>query len=116
MAIAQRFPDYSLVTEASPAKPGDYLMLYLAGLGATAVPVGTGDPAPLSPLVRQVVAPALTLNNQPVPIDFSGLTPGAVGLYQINFQVPAGTPDGDLTLIVSQGGAQSNTVTIPVKH
>jgi uncharacterized protein (TIGR03437 family) len=62
------------------------------------------------------VAPSLMLNDQAVPIDFSGLTPGAVGLYQINFQVPTGVPDGDLTLIVRQDGVQSNAVTLPVKH
>ena len=115
LAIAQRYPDYSLVTEASPARPGDHIVLYLAGLGTTGVPVGSGVASPSSPLVGQVLTTALTLNGQLSPVEFSGLTPGAVGLYQINFQVPAGTPDGDLTLVVSQGGVTSNVVTLPVR-
>ena len=41
-----------------------------------------------------VNAPTLTLNGSSVPVLFAGLTPGLVGLYQINMQVPAGLPWG----------------------
>ena len=43
--IAQHL-DYSLVSAASPAKPDEILMIYLAGLGATNNPVATGAAAP----------------------------------------------------------------------
>ena len=32
--IAQHAADYSLVTEQNPAQPGEYLIMYLAGMGA----------------------------------------------------------------------------------
>jgi adhesin/invasin len=114
--IAQRYPDNSLVTDATPARPGDYLTIYLVGLGATDQPVAAGSSSPSGVLVRPLIAPVLYLSGNPVPVAFGGLTPGSVGLYQINFQVPAGTPDGDLTLLVSQGGVNSNVTTLPVKH
>jgi uncharacterized protein (TIGR03437 family) len=60
--------------------------------------------------------PTLTLNGNPVPVEFAGLTPQFVGLYQINFQIPANTPDGDLNLVVYQAGVASNTAILPVKQ
>jgi uncharacterized protein (TIGR03437 family) len=44
--IAQRYPNYSLVTEAAPAKPEDYLTIYLVGLGVTDPPVASGAISP----------------------------------------------------------------------
>jgi uncharacterized protein (TIGR03437 family) len=112
--IAQHAADYSLVTEASPAVPGEYLIFYLAGLGATDNPVATGGPSPSNPLSHPLIAPVLTLNGNTVPFAFAGLTPTAVGLYQIDFQVPIGTPGGDLTLVVSQAGSPTNSTILPV--
>jgi uncharacterized protein (TIGR03437 family) len=49
-------------------------------------------------------------------VQFSGLTPGDVGLYQVNAQVPAGSPKGAaVPVAISIGGATSNTVTIAVQ-
>jgi uncharacterized protein (TIGR03437 family) len=112
--IAQHAADYSLVSEASPARPGEYIILYLAGLGATDNAVATGAAAPSNPLSRTLAAPVLTLNGSAVPIAFAGLTPSAVGLYQIDFQLPANTPNGDLTLSVTQAAATSNVTILPV--
>jgi adhesin/invasin len=114
--IAQSYPNYSLVTEATPAKPGDYVTIYLVGLGATDPPVAAGSPSPTYGLAHPLIAPTLNLNGNAVPVEFAGLTPGSVGLYQINFQVPPDAPDGDLNLIVSQGGVDSNAATLPVKQ
>jgi len=113
-ANAQHAPDGSAITDASPAKPGEYVVLYLAGMGATTVPVASGAPAPSSPLAQTVDAPLITLNSEPVSFTFSGLTPGLAGLYQIDLQVPADAPNGDLSLVVSQPGFQGTSVILPV--
>jgi uncharacterized protein (TIGR03437 family) len=34
-------------------------------------------------------------------------------LYQMNFQVPAGLPAGDITLVVTQNGQPSNQTVLP---
>jgi uncharacterized protein (TIGR03437 family) len=114
--IAQRYPDYSLVTEDAPARPGDHLTIYLTGLGATDQRVASGAPSPASALIHPLAAPTLTLNGNTVPVDFAGLAPGSVGLYQINFEVPEGTPGGNLVLVVCQAGSISNAATLPVKR
>jgi uncharacterized protein (TIGR03437 family) len=75
-----------------PAQPGETLILYALGLGATqpAVSAGTASPTP----------PAVALHHFSLIFDydcgtivtgtptFVGLTPGQVGLYQVNFTVP----------------------------
>jgi uncharacterized protein (TIGR03437 family) len=43
------------------------------------------------------------------------LAPGFVGLYVVTCQVQAGTPTGgSIPVVLTQGGAVSNTVTIAV--
>jgi uncharacterized protein (TIGR03437 family) len=110
--IAQH-SDGSLVSEASPATAGEYLVAYLAGLGQTTVPVASGTASPTSPLAVPSATPVLTINGAQFPILFAGLTPGLVGLYQLNFQVPAGLPAGNITIVVSQNGQPSNQTVLP---
>src|ERR1019366_4518723 len=115
-ANAQHVSDGSGITEASPARPGEYIVIYLAGMGLTTVPVATGAGAPSNPLAQTQNAPSITLNSEPVAFVFSGLTPGLAGLYQIDLQVPADAPDGDLRLLVTQPGTQGSSVILPVHH
>ena len=59
-------------------------------MGPTTVPVASGAVSPTSPLAYTSDAPTVTLNGETVSnVPFSGLTPTVVGLYQIDFQVPA---------------------------
>ena len=113
--IAQHL-DGSLITEASPAMPSEIIVFYMAGLGQTDNPVASGAASPSAVLARPLTMPLLTLNGENVPILFGGLTPGLVGLYQVNFQVPADAADGDLALVVSQSGTASNQTVLPVHH
>jgi uncharacterized protein (TIGR03437 family) len=110
--IAQH-ADGTLVTAASPAMGGEYLVAYLAGLGDTTVPVTSGAASPSSPLAMPTNTLTLTINGAQSPIYFAGLTPGLVGLYQMNFQVPAGLPTGSIAIVVSQNGQPSNQTILP---
>ena len=112
--IAQHAADYSLVTESSPAVPGETLIFYLAGMGATDTSVASGAGSPTNPLAHPLAMPTLTLNGTAIQPGFAGLTPTAVGLYQIDFQVPSGTPAGDLPLVVSQAGVPTNMTFLPI--
>jgi uncharacterized protein (TIGR03437 family) len=103
----------SLVSQMAPARAGEYLVVYLAGLGDTTVPVASGTASPSNPLAQPSVTPTLTINGAPSPILFAGLTPGLVGLYQMNFQVPAGLTAGDITIVVTQNGQSSNQTVLP---
>jgi uncharacterized protein (TIGR03437 family) len=57
----------------------------------------------------------VTIGNVQADVIFSGLAPGYVGLYQVNALVPAGVAAGSaVPVVISMGGASSNTVTIAV--
>jgi uncharacterized protein (TIGR03437 family) len=114
-AIAQNAIDYSLITETSPAKPGDYIILYVAGMGLTSPTVASGVASPSTNLPILLDAPTLTLNGAQVTV-FSALTPTLVGLYQVNFQVPANAPNGDLPLVLTQTSGQTASTILPVHN
>ena len=114
--LAPTHADGSLIATASPANPGEVVILYLVGLGASGVPVADAAASPAEPLAMVQVAPTLTVNSASAVVFFAGLTPGSAALYQINFQVPAGAPDRDLPPAVSQGGVLANAVSLAVHH
>jgi uncharacterized protein (TIGR03437 family) len=115
-AVVAQHPDFSLVSATSPAAPGENLVIYLTGLGATSVTVPSGAASPTSPLAIVTNTPVLMLNSNPVPLLFAGLTPGLVGLYQINFQVPTTLANGNYTLAINQNGVTSNSTLLPVHN
>lgn len=115
LVIAEHGVGNAYVTEANPATQGEVVVIYLSGMGATNPTVKSGEPAPSKPPYAEVaVPPTVTLDGQAASVQFAGLTPGFVGLYQVNFQIPSNAGTGDLTLIVSQNGVSSNATRLPV--
>jgi uncharacterized protein (TIGR03437 family) len=114
-SVIAQHTDYSLVTASSPAHPGEPLTIYLAGMGPTSPSVSSGNPTPIQ-LVPVSVQPMLTLDGQNCTIQYAGLTPSGIGLYQINFTVPSNARSGNLNLVVTQSGVTSNTTTLPVSN
>ncbi len=77
------------IAPASPAilaavRSQSALVLYMTGLGATVPEVTAGAAAPTSPIPRTAAQPTVLVNGQTVPVLFSGMTPGLVGIYQVN--------------------------------
>jgi uncharacterized protein (TIGR03437 family) len=105
-----------LVDASNPTKTGDVVVVYCTGLGATNPAVRSGEAAPASPLARVVTPVSVTIGGQPAVVQYAGLTPGYVGLYQVNVQIPSGvTPGSSVPLVISQDGVPSNTVTLAVR-
>ena len=84
-------------------------------MGATNPVVASGDPTP-GQVVPSNVQPTLTVDGTGAFVGYAGLTPGGVGLYQINFIVPPGARSGNLNLVVMQNGMPANTTTLPVSN
>jgi uncharacterized protein (TIGR03437 family) len=77
--------------------------------------IATGDAAPLTPRINTTTTPTVTIGGVPAPqVSFSGLTPTAIGLYQINVVVPAGVPTGLQPVVVTIGGVSSEPVNLPI--
>ena len=58
----------------------------------------------------------MTIGVASANVQFSGLAPGFVGLYQVNAQLPATSATGPaVPVTIPIGGVQSNTVTMAVQ-
>lgn len=106
-----RNDDGELVTPSHPIHrdANTALVIYLTGLGPTTPAVGTGQPAPSNPLAVSMTQPTVTLGGVELPVLFSGLAPGLVGVDQINVSVPFSVPDGmSVPLVITQGAVSTS--------
>uniref|UniRef100_Q01WR6 IPT/TIG domain-containing protein n=1 Tax=Solibacter usitatus (strain Ellin6076) TaxID=234267 RepID=Q01WR6_SOLUE len=99
------------VTAADPGifaivQTGDYLVIYGTGLGPTRA---SGD------FIVTTVQPTVYLGSTPVAPAFSGLTPGFVGLYQVNVQLPPGLVRGAMPVTITSGQKYSNAYQFTVQ-
>src|SRR5579885_2066550 len=107
--------DGTPVTKDHPATRDEELVLYATGLGATkGGKVTAGMPSPTSPLAVtdavQVFFGNPGYTQAAIIVEWSGLAPGFVGLYQINLRVPGNHMKGDaLPVTVRIGGVSSPT-------
>jgi uncharacterized protein (TIGR03437 family) len=104
---------------AAPGTPiarGQYITIYCSGLGAVSNTPLDGAAAVSASLSSTSSNPTVTIGGQAATVSFSGLAPGFVGLYQVNALVPQSvTPGSAVSLTLSIGGVNSNTVTIAVQ-
>jgi len=107
--------DGSIVTSANPATPGETVVLYLTGLGQVSNAPAAGQPASFSTLSNALVTPQVTIGGVVVTPSFAGLTPGFIGLYQINVAIPGGAVSGTLDVTVQANGVASNIAKLPVR-
>jgi len=107
----------NLVDSSHAVKAGEAVVIYATGLGATSPAVATGQSAPAVPPLALVTTPVkVTIGGVEAAVEFAGLAPGFVGLYQVNARVPAGVTAGNaVALVLTQNGVPSNTVTIAVR-
>ncbi len=111
LATVLRAANYQLVTPTNPIRPGDTLVIYLTGMGLTSPLVTAGLPAPTSPLAWASIGPTITLGGSQLQIQYAGLAPGEIGVYQINAVVPSSVTQGmSVPLVISQGSTGATTL------
>jgi uncharacterized protein (TIGR03437 family) len=106
------------VDQSHPAVRDEELTIYATGLGVTTGGrVTTGIPSPSSPLAVtspvQVFFGNPTISDSGVIVDWSGLVPGSIGLYQINGRVPGTHLSGNALPVTVRIGGISSPVTGP---
>ena len=105
--------DGNVVTAQNPARPGETVVIYGTGFGPVDVPQENGVAA--QQLARTRRLPEVTIAGSKGIVSFSGLTPGFVGLYQINVKLPDSIPGGNQQLIVTANGIESNSVAVAIQ-
>jgi uncharacterized protein (TIGR03437 family) len=123
VAIAQD-QNFKLITSSNPAVPGQAIVLYCNGLGPVTNQQPSGAPASGTSISATTTTPVVTIGGQPAQVIFSGLSPGFVGLYQVNVYVPSGLSAGNQPITIAIGGNTSpsqtaggspQTIMLPVK-
>jgi uncharacterized protein (TIGR03437 family) len=114
LALVQNH-DHSVNGPTNPARLGSSVVIYLTGGGPLDNAVPTGAVASDSPLFRLTTTPiTVTMGGATANVAFAGLTPGFIGLVQINAAVPASPTTGAYPLQVTIGTVSSNTPNISV--
>ena len=117
---------YSLVTEDNPAIPGESIIVMATGLGLTNPQPSTqglesGERTPNSPLFLVPLNSddfvSSLAGGKTATVEFVGLMPGMVGVYQLNLKLNSDLPDDRNTwLYIAQQIFVSNYITFPVKN
>ena len=108
--------DFTLVSEAAPAEPGEALIAYATGLGAVDGPVAAGD-LPGEALSKVTAAIGVIVGDRAADVLYAGLAPVSVGLYQVNFTVPPALDDGNFEVAVAAGNERSQGgMRVPVRR
>ncbi|MBM3725430.1 MAG: hypothetical protein FJW40_08405 [Acidobacteria bacterium] len=107
--------DGRVVDVALPARPGEFLQVFVTGLGRPGNgSVETGHQSPASPPLNVRNPVVVHLGETTLAPAFAGLAPGFTGLNQVNFQVPADLAPGSYEFWVNCRGRASNRVTLRV--
>ncbi len=112
--------DFSaLVTDSSPAAPGETVIFYMTGLGAVTPGVASGQPAPLDSLAW-ATAPLACWQSEgdlrkPLHVGFAGLAPGFVGIYQVNVQMPSDAAGGAVYMECASGDSPPEFTSVPIR-
>ncbi len=100
--------DGTINSPSNPAVRGQAIVVFATGLGAVA--------RQSNGLSTTTMPVTVVLNGRELIPFFSGLTPGFIGLYQLNVTVPVAAPPGlDQAILLRINGIDSNTAIIAVR-
>jgi uncharacterized protein (TIGR03437 family) len=114
-AIVVHAADYGLVSAARPLLHDEYAFVYVSGLGPVTNAPATGGGGPATPPANASADVRVTLGGVNCEVQFAGLAPGFVGVYQVNFRVAAGVAGGVRDLVVRANGVDSPAVRVSIQ-
>jgi uncharacterized protein (TIGR03437 family) len=102
------------ISVANPAHAGDSVQLYGNGLGPVNNQPASGAVSNGSPLSSTKAPCTVTVGGVNAPVAYCGLA-GYPAEFQINITVPSGLAAGNQPVILTTGGVNSQTASLPVK-
>jgi uncharacterized protein (TIGR03437 family) len=105
----------AVVNAANPAVAGETVVVFLTGMGAVSPTITDGTASTGNPQ-HQTTLPTVYVADQQATVNFSGLTPGFPGLYQLNVIIPLSlSSTGSLPLAVGTANAFHDQVYVVVQ-
>ncbi len=104
----------TLSTLSNPLRPNEVAVIYLTGLGGVTPVAIAGQPASTTILSRTADLPNVEIGGVAGEVKFAGLTPGFIGLYQINVLLPSYVPLGAEVPLTVTMGANSASVNVRI--
>jgi uncharacterized protein (TIGR03437 family) len=111
--IIEKDSDHSLVGSGNPAHVGDVLVVHTTGLGQTTPALTTGVVGDAKTVYNTSPVTA-TIGGQNAEVVSSVASSTYVGVYSVTLKVPTGV-SGNPALVIKQGTATSNSVTVAVQ-
>jgi len=107
--------DFSPVTSAKPAKPGEIVILKATGLGPTRPGVDPGQRFPLDAL-QEVNSPVnVTVNGRAADVINKMGWPGLADTYRVDFRLPDGIASGIAVIQLSAAWIPASPVNISIQ-
>jgi uncharacterized protein (TIGR03437 family) len=98
-----------------PAKPGYVIVLYGVGFGPVTPDISAGQLVDEGSTLTSKLQ--VSIGGTPCTLEYGGLAPAEIGLYQCNLVVPNVAPGDAVPLTFSLGGlAGTQTLYIPVQN
>jgi uncharacterized protein (TIGR03437 family) len=118
--VAAENQDFSLNSPSNPAAIGTVIQLYGTGEGFVtgAPPEGQASTGALSTSVNPVVllGPAGSkIQVPPANVQYSGIAPGEIGLWQINVTIPPNAPTGTVPISLLMQDISSGNNALPTE-
>jgi uncharacterized protein (TIGR03437 family) len=108
--IAALNEDNTINSAANPVGRGRVIQLYATGQGFLPDAPPDGVPAPSDRLISTPSRPRVIINTADAEVQFSGLAPGFVGVWQLNVRVPESVPPGNsIVVAILHQGIPSNS-------
>ena len=101
-----------LADTGHPASAGEVVVIFCTGLGTVAPAPADGSPAPGA--AQTTLTATVTIGGVAAAVDYAGLSPNYVGLYQINAHVPTVLSAGNQPVVITMNGVQSAIALLPV--
>jgi uncharacterized protein (TIGR03437 family) len=100
----------------NPCRRGEIVSIYGINWGATVPAVSTGQAAPADPLARVTRSVVVYFGSKAVSAEplFVGLSPGSVGLCQVNVKIPEEAEFGTVEVWISIDGVETNRVSCAI--
>jgi uncharacterized protein (TIGR03437 family) len=107
--------DFSLVTAAKPAHPGETLTLFASGLGPTRPGVDPGQVFTASPAQVASSPIDVLVNGKAGDVLYAGGYPDTLDGYQVNFRIPDDTAPGTAAIQLRAAWIAGAEVKIPIQ-